>query len=80
VSPVRFIQTFGGGKEKSGTRKKIELYLSNSTTQYIIWFIGCMCFVFLTAAITQSHRYKSSSDHTGRSSVLDADQLEVCSF
>lgn len=35
-----------------------------------------MCLVFLTSAITQSYRYRSSSDHTGRSSVLDADQLE----
>jgi len=55
---------------------KIQTLLAKQTFQYAVWFVGCMTLVFATAAITQNHRYKSSSDHTGHSSVMSADELE----
>jgi len=76
VGSVRYVQTFGGGDGLGGIRGKIADYLTGQTTQYVLWFVGCMSLVFFTASTAQKHRYKSSSEHTGHSSVMDADQLE----
>ena len=75
---IRFVQTFGSGDKSGGIREKIAHYLTKQAAIYAIWFAGCMVLVFLTASITQKQKYKSSGDHTGHSSIMDADQLEVC--
>lgn len=77
VFSVRFVQTFGSGDKKlGGIRGKIAYLLTLETFQYAIWFVGCMCLVFLTAAISQKHKYKDSSYFTGHASLMDVDQLE----
>ena len=78
VFSVRFVETFGSGDKKlGGIRGKIAYLLTLETFQYAIWFVGCMCLVFLTAAISQKHKYKDSSYFTGHASLMDVDQLEV---
>lgn len=78
ANSVRYLQTFGNDNvEGTGFKSKLLHLLRQQTTQYALWFLGCMVLVFATAAISQDNRYRSSAKKSGHTSVMDADQLEV---
>ena len=78
ASSIRCLQTFDNDNVKGhGFISKLSSSLGKQTTQYALWFIGCMVLVFATASVSQENRYRSSAKKSGQTSVMDADQLEV---
>ena len=77
-SSIRRLQTFSNDNVKGDSFiSKLSSFLGKQTTQYALWFIGCMILVFATASVSQENRYRSSAKKSGQASVMDADQLEV---